>query len=177
MSALTERMNTHRHVSCSAVLQLRPYLSGLILLTNAFGNQAVHIAPEVFNAYSAEFEDQMDVWEAAFPDGITAVVKAIRGLENSSELLPIFGKLELHFAQQSLPLNDSVSLKVQRVNEINTDTNHLPYRSRTIEKKPTAFTDTASWRSGNFLVQDSDALQQCSKIRRQPSAAAAIDTY
>ncbi|KAF5315984.1 hypothetical protein D9758_018371 [Tetrapyrgos nigripes] len=59
-------------------------------------------------------------------------------------MLPIFGKLELNFAQQSLPLNDLVTLEVQCVNKAKTDTNHLPYRSRTIEKKPTAFTDTAS---------------------------------
>jgi hypothetical protein len=31
----------------------------------------VHIAPEAFNVSSAEFPDQIDVWESALPDGIT----------------------------------------------------------------------------------------------------------
>ncbi|KAF5370158.1 hypothetical protein D9758_001423 [Tetrapyrgos nigripes] len=45
-------------------------------------------------------------------------------------MLPIFGKLELNFAQQSLPLNDLVSLEVQCVNKAKTDTNYLPVLSK-----------------------------------------------
>ncbi|KAF5332357.1 hypothetical protein D9758_016947 [Tetrapyrgos nigripes] len=58
------------------------------------------------------------------------------------------------FAQQSLPLNDSVTLKVQCVNKAKTDTNYV----------------------GNWLVQNSDDLQQHSLTRPQPSTAAIIDT-
>ncbi|KAF5371736.1 hypothetical protein D9758_003448 [Tetrapyrgos nigripes] len=49
----------------------------LVLLTDASGTQAVHIAPEAYNVSSVEFADQIDVWEAALPKGIT--LKSLNG--------------------------------------------------------------------------------------------------
>ncbi|KAF5371732.1 hypothetical protein D9758_003447 [Tetrapyrgos nigripes] len=84
-----------------------------------------------------------------------------------------------NFAQQSLPLSDSVTLEVQRVNESTTDMITLPYRAR-IEPTTTPFTDTASWRAGNCLVQDESSdlthpsspttTQVVKKFRQQPPA-------
>jgi hypothetical protein len=39
-------------------------------LTDSSGNQAVHIAPEAFQVASAEFPDEIDVWQKALPGGI-----------------------------------------------------------------------------------------------------------
>ena len=39
----------------------------LVLLTDSSGNQAVHIAPEAFEVASAEFGDEIQVWEDALP--------------------------------------------------------------------------------------------------------------
>ncbi|KAH9478415.1 hypothetical protein JR316_0008870 [Psilocybe cubensis] len=51
-----------------------------------------------------------------------------------------------NFAQQSLPLSDSVLLTVQRVNRTIPDTFLLPYRSK---RAVDAFGDTSGWRSVN----------------------------
>ena len=37
----------------------------LVLLTDSQGNQDVHIAPEAFAVASAEFPDQIDIWQDA----------------------------------------------------------------------------------------------------------------
>ncbi|KAF7316315.1 Peptidase S41 family protein ustP [Mycena indigotica] len=52
------------------------------------------------------------------------------------------------FAQQSLPLDDSVSLLIQRVNQTKLEVITLPYRSR-IGSSTKAFTDSASYRANN----------------------------
>jgi hypothetical protein len=39
----------------------------LVLLTDARGNQAVHIAPEAFTVASAEFADEVSFWQDALP--------------------------------------------------------------------------------------------------------------
>lgn len=39
----------------------------VVLLTDNKGDQAVHIAPEAFTVATAEFPDQIDVWQNALP--------------------------------------------------------------------------------------------------------------
>lgn len=39
----------------------------VVLLTDSKGNQAVHIAPEAFTVATAEFPDQIDVWQNSLP--------------------------------------------------------------------------------------------------------------
>ena len=78
-----------------------------------------------------------------------------------------------NFAQQSLPLSDSVTLTIQRINStkpetvvvcflfsLNPHTNFLtrlspklPYRAR-MSGATVAFTDTASWRANNCVAVD-----------------------
>ena len=85
------------------------------------------------------------------------------------------------FAQQSLPLSDSVTLKVQRVNhtgsedvvvsihqtfyEINlTYCGKLPYRS----KSAIRFSSTAAWRNGHCINQGSQSRSSSSSASRTP---------
>ncbi|KAI0074081.1 hypothetical protein K474DRAFT_1602120 [Panus rudis PR-1116 ss-1] len=56
-----------------------------------------------------------------------------------------------NFAQQSLPLTDSVTLTIQRVNSTSQDTITLPYRSR-IGTATVAFTDAASFHANNCVA-------------------------
>ncbi|EJF59301.1 hypothetical protein DICSQDRAFT_156307 [Dichomitus squalens LYAD-421 SS1] len=58
------------------------------------------------------------------------------------------------FAQQSLPLSDSVRLTIQRVNSTKIETVSLPYRSR-FGTTGTNFTDSASYRANNCVAGDS----------------------
>ncbi|KAF5371801.1 hypothetical protein D9758_003452 [Tetrapyrgos nigripes] len=164
----------------------------LVLLSTPSGTQTVSIAPEAFNVSSAEFPDEIDVWQSALPDGIAleslsgATVLSINGANPNVAIdanALITGSFEGlgtrqnaffssyqrstttwnyimgNFAQQSLPLSDSVTLKVQRVGQYSTDTITLPYRAR-IGTTTVNFTDTASWRSGNCLVDESDFKKQ-----------------
>lgn len=56
-----------------------------------------------------------------------------------------------NFAQLSLPLSDSVSLTIQRVNSTTQEDITLPYRSR-IGSATVPFTDSASFRAGNCVA-------------------------
>ena len=42
----------------------------LVLLTDSDGNQAMHIAPEAFEVASAEFGNEIKVWEDALPSKV-----------------------------------------------------------------------------------------------------------
>ena len=42
----------------------------LVLLTDSDGNQAMHIAPEAFEVASAEFGNEIKVWEDALPSEV-----------------------------------------------------------------------------------------------------------
>jgi hypothetical protein len=42
----------------------------VVLLTNPDGSQNVHIAPEAFTVASAEFSDELDVWQNALPGAL-----------------------------------------------------------------------------------------------------------
>ncbi|KAJ3988804.1 hypothetical protein F5890DRAFT_1490293 [Lentinula detonsa] len=155
----------------------------LVLLTGSDGTQSVHIAPEAFAVTSAEFLDEIDIWQEALPPAIPlqtldgAQVLSIEGQNPSvavdanalitGSFQPLgtrqnsfFSSYQFgangwtyimgDFAQQSLPLNDSVTLVVQRVNESTTDTIELPYRAR-INPATVSFTDSASYRAKNCL--------------------------
>ncbi len=49
----------------------------LVLLTEKDGSQNVHIAPEAFDVATAEFPDQIDVWQNALPFGLKGNLKAV----------------------------------------------------------------------------------------------------
>ncbi|KAL4261125.1 Secondary metabolite-associated S41A peptidase [Pleurotus pulmonarius] len=51
----------------------------LVLLTEKDGSQNVHIAPEAFDVATAEFPDQIDVWQNALPFGLKGNLKALNG--------------------------------------------------------------------------------------------------
>ncbi|KAJ7064956.1 hypothetical protein C8F01DRAFT_1128917 [Mycena amicta] len=55
------------------------------------------------------------------------------------------------FAQQSLPLADSATLVIQRVNQTKLETITLPYRSR-INPATVPFNDSATYRAGNCVA-------------------------
>ncbi|KAF8888526.1 hypothetical protein BD779DRAFT_1439887 [Infundibulicybe gibba] len=56
-----------------------------------------------------------------------------------------------NFAQQSLPLSDSVTLTIQRVNQTKRETVVIPYRSR-FGSTATNFTDSQSYRANNCVA-------------------------
>ncbi|TEB34122.1 hypothetical protein FA13DRAFT_1753769 [Coprinellus micaceus] len=146
-------------------------------LTDDRGRQGVYIAPEAFAVASAEFPDQIDVWQNALPFHLKGKLESLNGAKvllingldpyasvNANTL--ITGSYQGYgtrqnayagttfwatFAQQSLPLADSVLLTIQRKGAVIPDTIVLPYRSR-LSTSAKAFTDTASWRANNCVA-------------------------
>ncbi|KAF9467967.1 hypothetical protein BDZ94DRAFT_1210518 [Collybia nuda] len=51
----------------------------LTLLTDAKGNQDVHIAPEAFTVASAEFPDQIQVWQDSLPGSLKGNLQSLSG--------------------------------------------------------------------------------------------------
>ena len=49
----------------------------LVLLTDAQGNQAVHIAPEAFTVASAEFADEITFWQDALPGKLKGQLESV----------------------------------------------------------------------------------------------------
>jgi hypothetical protein len=157
----------------------------LALLTETDGTQNVHIAPEAFEVASAEFADEINVWQNALGplkgqletlsgakvlliDGqdpfvavdanaqITGSFQGFGTRQNSffsSYNLASTGWTYImgNFAQQSLPLNDSVTLTLLRNGHILPEVVELPYRAR-IDSTTVNFTDTASWRANNCVA-------------------------
>ncbi|KAJ8082869.1 hypothetical protein PM082_008726 [Marasmius tenuissimus] len=154
----------------------------LVLLTDANGDQHVHIAPEAFSVASAEFPDQINVWQDALPAYLNGKLESLNGAtvvsinkedpfvavnanaaitgsfqgfgtrQNSffssyQRSTSTFNYLLGNFAQQALPLDDSVELEIIRVNETSTERITLPYRARINGARN--FTDGASYRSIN----------------------------
>ncbi|RDB27918.1 Peptidase S41 family protein ustP [Hypsizygus marmoreus] len=60
----------------------------LALITGANGTQEVHIAPEAFTVASAEFPDQIDVWQNALPGSLKGKLEMLSG----AKVLLIDGK-------------------------------------------------------------------------------------
>lgn len=51
----------------------------VVLLTWPDGSQHIHIAPEAFEIASAEFPDQIDVWQDALPDHLKGKLASVCG--------------------------------------------------------------------------------------------------
>ncbi|THH03064.1 hypothetical protein EW145_g6558, partial [Phellinidium pouzarii] len=51
----------------------------LVLLTDAQGDQAVHIAPEAFEVTTAEFADEIEVWQDALPGNLKGQLASLSG--------------------------------------------------------------------------------------------------
>ncbi|KAJ3895302.1 hypothetical protein GG344DRAFT_39083 [Lentinula edodes] len=187
LSRTLKRLNDGHCVwinSCYVALFLNFLPIPLALLTDSTGAQNIHIAPEAFAVASAEFPDEISVWQDALPPAIQlqsldgAKVLSIEGQDSfvavdtnaliTGSFQPLgtrqnsfFSSYQFgdngwtyimgDFAQQSLPLNDSVTLVVQRVNESTTDAIQLPYRAR-INPDTVKFTDSASYRANNCLA-------------------------
>ncbi|KAJ7913878.1 hypothetical protein B0H13DRAFT_2003844 [Mycena leptocephala] len=160
----------------------------LTLLTEKDGSQNVHIVPEAFQVASAEFADEISVWQAALPGPLKGKLESLSG----AKVLLINGKPPFdavdanalitgsfqalgtrqnsffssyamsgtswaygmgNFAQQSLPLSDSVDLVIQRVNSTKPEQITLPYRSR-INPATVPFNNSATYRANNCLAVD-----------------------
>ncbi|PPQ84793.1 hypothetical protein CVT25_007425 [Psilocybe cyanescens] len=148
----------------------------------------VHIAPEAFTVASAEFPDQIDVWQNALPGALKGKLSTLSGAKvlqingqdpfvavNANALITgsfqalgtrqnsFFSSYQRsttgwtyvmgNFAQQSLPLSDSVTLTIVRVNHTLPEVVVLPYRAR-IGAASLNFTSTASWRANNCVAID-----------------------
>ncbi|KAJ7754455.1 hypothetical protein B0H16DRAFT_1316217 [Mycena metata] len=160
----------------------------LTLLTGEDGSQNVHIAPEAFEVASAEFADEISVWQDALPRALKGKLESLSGAKvvllngeppfdavNANALITgsfqplgtrqnsFFSSYALstttfsyslgNFAQQSLPLDDSVELVIQRVNETTLDKITLPYRSR-INPATVPFNSSATYRANNCVAVD-----------------------
>ncbi|KAH8103013.1 hypothetical protein BXZ70DRAFT_889701 [Cristinia sonorae] len=189
MSRTLKRLNDGHCVyinSCFDSVFLSFVPTPLVFLTDAFGVQNVHIAPEAFTVASAEFADQIDVWQTALPGNLKGKLSTLSG----AKVLLINGRNPLeavdanalitgsfqglgtrqntffatynlgsggftyamgNFGQMSLPLSDSVTLTIQRVNSRTIDTITLPYRSRVATTA--TWTDTTSFRKNLCVAQ------------------------
>ncbi|KJA21567.1 hypothetical protein HYPSUDRAFT_55453 [Hypholoma sublateritium FD-334 SS-4] len=160
----------------------------LVLLTETNGAQNVHIAPEAFQVASAEFPDQISVWQNALPGALKGQLASLSGakvlqingqdpfvaVNANAQIAGSFQALGTrqngffasynrvatgwsyimgNFAQQSLPLSDTVILTIVRVNHTLPEIVVLPYRAR-IGAATVPFTDTASWRANNCVAID-----------------------
>ncbi|KIY68655.1 hypothetical protein CYLTODRAFT_489574 [Cylindrobasidium torrendii FP15055 ss-10] len=148
--------------------------------------ETVHIASEAYDVASAEFGDQLSVWEDALSSvqgGLAALsgaeVLAINGadpFEAVNANAEIVGGYQAfatrqnsffssyqrasanwsyilgNFAQQSLPLSDSVSLTLRLPEAYDTIEIEVPYYSRI--GAISNFTDAASYRAGNCVAVD-----------------------
>ncbi|KAF8649153.1 hypothetical protein AX16_005951 [Volvariella volvacea WC 439] len=189
LSRTLKRLNDGHCVwinSCYVTLFVNYLPIPLSLLTDSDGTQNVHIALEAFDVASAEFPDQIDVWQNALPGQLKGKLASLNGAKvlringqppfdavNANTLITggyqAFGTRQNaffssyqraaagwnyimgNFAQQSLPLSDSVTLTIQRVGQTRADTITLPYRSR-IGSAAKSFTDAASWRANNCVA-------------------------
>ncbi|KAJ7078820.1 hypothetical protein C8R43DRAFT_910264 [Mycena crocata] len=158
----------------------------LALLTEDDGSQNVYIVPEAFEVASAEFPDQISLWQDALPEGLQGQLQSLSGAKvllingkppfdavNANALITGsfqalgtrqntffssythtadgFGYSMGNFAQQALPLADSVDLVIQRVNQTETDTITLPYRSR-INPATLPFNSSVTYRANNCVA-------------------------
>ncbi|KAL0959829.1 hypothetical protein HGRIS_011506 [Hohenbuehelia grisea] len=159
----------------------------LVLLTEADGKtQNVHIAPEAFTVATAEFPDQIDVWQNSLKGSLKGNLQSLSGakvllinglppnfaVDANAKITGSFQGLGTrqntffssyqrattgwsyimgNFAQQSLPLDDDVTLLLQRVNHTLPEVVKLPYRSR-IGAAIAPFTDGPSFRANNCVA-------------------------
>ncbi|KAJ6580011.1 hypothetical protein DFH09DRAFT_1260401 [Mycena vulgaris] len=178
----------------------------LALLTEKDGSQNVHITPEAFQVASAEFADEISVWQDALPGSLKGKLESLSGAKvllingkppfdavNANALITgsfqAFGTRQNtffssyarsaasfnysmgNFAQQSLPLSDSVDLVIQRVDETKLDKITLPYRSR-INPATVPFNSSATYRANNCVAVDGTNGVDLSASSLATSAAA-----
>ncbi|KAF7345744.1 Peptidase S41 family protein ustP [Mycena venus] len=178
----------------------------LALLTEKDGSQNVYIVPEAFQVASAEFADQISVWQDALSGSLKGKLESLSG----AKVLLINGKPPFDavdanalitggheplgtrqnsffssyvrsttdwaynmgdFAQQSLPLSDSVDLVIQRVNQTTPDVLTLPYRSR-INPETVPFNNSATYRANNCVPVDGTNGMDLHASSVRPSSAA-----
>ncbi|KAF8811657.1 hypothetical protein BYT27DRAFT_7183799 [Phlegmacium glaucopus] len=189
LSRTLKRLNDGHCVwinSCFDSLFLNFLPTPLSLLTDSDGSQNVHISPEAFQVASAEFADEIDVWQNALHGPLKGKLASLSGakvlqINGEDPFVAIDANAQItgsfqgfgtrqtaffssynrgaagwnyilgNFAQQSLPLSDSVTLKLQLVGQSSTVNVVLPYRSR-FGATSVNFTDTASWRSNNCVA-------------------------
>ncbi|KAJ7314970.1 hypothetical protein DFH08DRAFT_894316 [Mycena albidolilacea] len=178
----------------------------LTLLTEKDGSQNVHIVPEAFQVASAEFADEISVWQDALPGKLKGKLESLSGAKvlsingrppfdavNANALITgsfqglgtrqnaffssytrsttNFSYSMGNFAQQSLPLADSVNLVIQRVNQTKPDVITLPYRSR-INPVTVPFNSSATYRANNCVAVDGTNGVDLHASGLAPSAAA-----
>ncbi|KAJ7167423.1 hypothetical protein C8R43DRAFT_985248 [Mycena crocata] len=178
----------------------------LTLLTEKDGSQNVHIVPEAFQVASAEFADEISVWQDALPGLLKGHLESLSG----AKVLLINGKPPFdavnanamiagsyqalgtrqngffssyvrstasfsysmgNFAQQALPLANSVELLIQRVNQTKLEKITLPYRSR-INPATVPFNSSATYRANNCVAVDGTNGVDLRADSLAPSAAA-----
>ncbi|KAJ6583683.1 hypothetical protein B0H10DRAFT_2339210 [Mycena sp. CBHHK59/15] len=144
----------------------------LALLTQEDGSQNVHIVPEAFQVASAEFTDEISLsgakvllingrppFEAVNADAlITGTFQALGTRQHSFFSSYAYSTTNFaysmgDFAQQSLPLDDSVDLVIQRVNQTKPDKITIPYRSR-INPDTVSINSSATYRANNCVAVD-----------------------
>ncbi|KAJ7784767.1 hypothetical protein B0H16DRAFT_1402826 [Mycena metata] len=160
----------------------------LVLLTQEDGSQNIYIAPEAFEVASAEFSDEIAVWQDALPLALKGKLESLSGAKvvlingkppfdavNTNALITgsyqpfgtrqssffssyglpdtTFSYVLGDFAQQPLPLDDSVDLVIQRVHQTTLDNITLPYRSR-INPTTVPFKSSATYRANNCVPVD-----------------------
>ncbi|KAJ6459724.1 hypothetical protein C8R47DRAFT_1243393 [Mycena vitilis] len=178
----------------------------LALVTETDGSQNVHIVPEAFQVASAEFPDEISVWQDALPGSLKGKLESLSGAKvllingkppfdaiSANALITgsfqglgtrqnaffssyvrstaNFGYSMGNFAQQSLPLSDSVDLVIQRVNQTKLDKIALPYRSR-INPATVPFNSSATYRANNCVAVDGTNGVDLHASSLAPSAAA-----
>ncbi|THH30886.1 hypothetical protein EUX98_g3273 [Antrodiella citrinella] len=82
MSRTLKRLNDGHCVyinSCFDSVFLTFVPTPLVLLTNTSGAQNVHIAPEAFTVASAEFADELSVWQDALPGNLKGKLSSLSG--------------------------------------------------------------------------------------------------
>ncbi|KAJ7511260.1 hypothetical protein B0H11DRAFT_2152160 [Mycena galericulata] len=127
----------------------------LTLLTEEDGSQNVYIVPEAFLVASAEFADEISVWQDALPGSLKGQLESLSGAKvllidgkppfdaiNANALITggfepfgtrqnsFFSRYVRSTSDWAYNMADSVDLVIQRVNQTNPDVISLPYRSR-----------------------------------------------
>ncbi|KAJ6503566.1 hypothetical protein C8R45DRAFT_1060385 [Mycena sanguinolenta] len=192
--------------SCYVPLFLNFLPIPLALFTEEDGSQNVYIVPEAFQVASAEFADEISVWQDALPGPLNGKLESLSGAKvllingeppfdavNANALItggyePLgtrqnsffssyvrstvdWAYIMGDFAQQSLPLTDSVELVIQRVNQTEQDVIMLPYRSR-INSETVPFNSSATYRANNCVpVDGTNGVDLNASSGTSPSAA------
>ena len=75
----------------------------MVYLTDAFGHQSVHIAPEAFTVATAEFGDEVSVWQNALPGALKGKLESVSALAAVVKL-ELIGFVSSFLVLKSLPL-------------------------------------------------------------------------